>query len=86
MVKKSPLREIYKCNPNTPYSIAKFLSTNLLINLSKKKLPVTVLRLFQVYGPKQDSNRIIPFLIKNCIKDRKFRTTKGLQLLRFLSR
>lgn len=82
--KKSPLKEIYKCNPNTPYSIAKFLSTNLLLNLSKKKmLPVTVLRLFQVYGPKQDSNRIIPFLIKNCINDRKFPTTKGLQLCDF---
>ena len=82
--KKSPLKEIYKCNPNTPYSIAKFLSTTLLINLSKKKmLPTTVLRLFQVYGPKQDSNRIIPFLIKNCIKNRKFRTTKGLQLCDF---
>jgi len=82
--KKSPLREIDKCSPNTPYSIAKFLSTNFLLNLSKKKIaPVTVLRLFQVYGPKQDSNRIIPFLIKNCIKDRKFPTTKGLQLCDF---
>ncbi len=80
----SPLKESYKCKPNTPYSIAKFLCTNFLLNLSKKKnLPVTILRLFQVYGPKQDDNRIIPFLIKNCIKNKKFPTTKGIQLCDF---
>lgn len=54
------------------------------MNLSKKKIfPVTILRLFQVYGPKQETNRIIPFLIKSCIKNKKFPTTKGNQLCDF---
>ena len=80
----APLKESLKCYPITPYSIAKFLCTNLLINIyQKEKLPITVLRLFQVYGPKQDNNRIIPFLIKKCLKNKKFPTTKGLQICDF---
>ena len=59
--------------------------TNLLINLSKKKLPVTVLRLFQVYGLKQDSNRIIPFLIKIVLRTGSS-NYKRFATLRFLSR
>ena len=39
--------------------------------------------MFQVYGPKQDNNRIIPFLIQNCLKNKKFLTTKGNQICDF---
>lgn len=80
----SPLKETLICKPNSPYSYAKLSSTNFLINLfKKKKFPVTVLRLFQVYGPKQDKNRIVPFLIDNCLKNNEFLTTKGNQLCDF---
>ena len=81
---KSRLKESNKCAPNTPYSIAKISCTQLLLNLFKiNKFPVTILRLFQVYGPKQDNNRIIPFIINNCLKDKKFTTTRGDQLCDF---
>ncbi len=81
---KSPLKENINCKPNSPYSFAKLSSTYFLINLyKKKKFPVTILRLFQVYGSGQDNNRILPFLINNCIKDKKFLTTKGEQLCDF---
>ena len=36
-----------------------------------------------MYGPKQDNNRIIPFIINNCLKDKKFTTTRGDQLCDF---
>ena len=46
------LDERKACLPNTPYSIAKFFCTNILLELYKKeKFPVTIFRLFQVYGP-----------------------------------
>lgn len=78
---KSPIHESKKCFPNTPYSIAKISCTNILLNLHLNiKFPVTILRLFQVYGPAQDENRVLPYLIKNCLKNKKFKTTNGNQL------
>lgn len=82
---ESPIDEKTKCFPNTPYAIAKNLCTNFLLNLfEEKEFPVTILRLFQVYGPNQDENRIIPFLISNCLKDNSFPTTSGNQLCDFI--
>ena len=81
---RSPLKEDVKCFPKTPYSIAKLSCTNLLLNLNvKKNFPVTICRLFQVYGPKQDDNRILPFLINSCKKNKTFLTTPGKQFCDF---
>lgn len=81
---KSAVKESSICTPLTPYAIAKFLCTKHLKSLfEKKKFPVTIFRLFQVYGPKQDNNRIIPFLIQNCLNNKKFFTTKGDQICDF---
>lgn len=77
---KSPIIETVKCFPNTPYSIAKISCTKILLNLYLNiKFPVTIFRLFQVYGPNQDDNRLLPFLIKNCLHNKKFKTTSGNQ-------
>jgi nucleoside-diphosphate-sugar epimerase len=81
---RSPLKEDIKCFPKTPYSIAKLSCTKLLLNLHlKKNFSVTVCRLFQVYGPKQDNNRILPYLINNCKKNKVFLTTPGKQFCDF---
>ena len=81
---KSPLTEELKNYPETPYAIAKLSCTTLLRSLYNSiKLPSTTLRLFQVYGPKQGTNRILPFLIKNCLKNKKFLTTQGKQFCDF---
>ena len=37
-----------------------------------------------VYGPKQDVNRFLPTIIKRCIKNKKFPSSKGDQLRDFL--
>ena len=60
---KSPLKENFSCFPQTPYAIAKWSCTTYLKYLNfTYNFPVTILRLFQVYGPKQDSNKSFPFL------------------------
>jgi nucleoside-diphosphate-sugar epimerase len=83
--KTSPQRENFKANPKSNYSKAKFLSTNFLIKLYKtKKLPVIILRPYQVYGPHQDINRLIPIVIQNCLKNKKFPCSNGLQYRDFL--
>ena len=41
------------------------------------------LKLFQVYGSNQATDKILPFLIKNCKKNIKFLTTSGKQYCDF---
>ena len=38
----------------------------------KYKFPVTILRLYLAYGPKQDENRFIPIVAINCLKNKSF--------------
>jgi len=82
---KSPQKENFKCNPISVYGKAKFLSTQYLLDLYKnKKIPVTVLRLYQVYGPKQDLNRFIPIVINSCKNKKNFPCSHGRQYRDFL--
>ena len=60
MSKKTPHRENDTCKPNSIYGKSKFKSTNYL---TKSGLNFVVLRLYQVYGPYQKTNRIIPLAI-----------------------
>lgn len=82
---KSPQKENSKCLPKSVYGRAKLLATRHLLNLyKKKKFPVTILRLYQVYGPFQDINRFIPIVINSCLKNEKFSCSHGNQYRDFL--
>ena len=82
---KSPQKESFKCEPKSVYGRAKFLSTQYLLNLyNKKKFPVTIVRLYQVYGPYQDLNRFIPIVINSCKENKSFPCSHGRQLRDFL--
>ena len=53
------------------YGKAKLMSTNYLLSLYKKHhFPVSVLRLYLVYGPYQDRNRVIPIVIDNALNQK----------------
>mgnify|MGYP001126690557 FL=1 len=85
--KLSPQKEnnISKRIANSSYGQAKLLSTNYLLDLFKKKLfPSTILRLYLVYGPHQDANRVIPITILNCLNNRKFPCSEGIQYRDFI--
>ena len=81
---KTPHSERTKCKPKGIYEIFKYKATKFLINKYKKKISVTVLRFYQLYGPHQDYNRFIPQLIKSSIKKEKFITSEGKQFRDFL--
>ena len=82
---KSPHKENLKCKPLSVYGKAKFLATSYLLNLYKnQKVPVTILRLYQVYGPKQDLNRFIPIVINSCKNNKNFPCSHGKQYRDFL--
>jgi polyisoprenyl-phosphate glycosyltransferase len=51
--------------PNSHYAVSKVAAANLLYYYGKKKgLPCVNLRLYSVYGPLEDSSRLIPNLVK----------------------
>ena len=84
---KSPQVENKKNNQKTysVYGKAKLLSTRFLIGLFEKyNFPVTIIRLYLVYGPNQDINRVIPITIKNALKNKKFDCSSGKQLRDFI--
>ena len=71
-------------SPITTYGKSKLYSTNYLKFLNKVyKFPVVILRLYQVYGPSQKKNRVIPYIIDSLIKKKKIYTTKGNQIRDF---
>ena len=43
-----------------------------------------ILRPYQIYGPYQKMNRLIPMVINSCLKNKKFNCTDGSQLRDFL--
>lgn len=84
---KSPHQENDKIKsiPKSVYNKSKYLASKYLLNLHKKKnFPVTILRLYQVYGPGQDLNRLIPIVIINCLKNKEFDCSSGEQFRDFL--
>ena len=67
------------------YGKAKLMSTNYLLSLYQKyTFPVTILRLYLVYGPYQDMNRVIPIAINNALKSKEFDCSHGTQLRDFV--
>ncbi len=84
---KSPQTENKKNLQKTfsPYSNAKLLSTKFLLNLQKKfDFPSTIIRLYLVYGPNQDKNRIIPITISNAMQNNDFDCSSGTQYRDFI--
>ena len=82
---KAPHSELTKCDIKSSYAKAKFDAQKYLYQLhKKKKFPYNVFRFYQVYGPKQELNRFIPIVVFNCLKNKKFPSSTGVQNRDFL--
>ena len=79
-----PFREEQIPNPVSPYSAAK-VSTSMFCQMLHKTrgLPIITLRPFLTYGPRQESNMLIPLLIKKMIKGEALEMTQGEQTREF---
>ncbi len=81
----APQNEAQREEPVAPYSLAKLTNTHLLQMLSRNNdFPGIVVRPFLVYGPSQSDNRLIPFIIQQCLDKKTFDTSPGEQLRDFL--
>lgn len=80
----APFSESMVPRPTSPYSVTKLAGEayTMLYN-DTYGLPSTVLRLFNIYGPYQTPNRVIPEVIVSCLKGVPFRMTKGEQTREF---
>jgi nucleoside-diphosphate-sugar epimerase len=68
-----------------PYSLAKLTNTHLVQTLARNEgFPGVVVRPFLVFGPGQSTNRLIPFVIQQCLNCQTFNTSPGEQLRDFL--
>lgn len=56
------------CEPNSHYAVSKVAVANYLRYMGKQKsFPCVNLRLYAVYGPYEDTSRLIPTLLRNAI-------------------
>ena len=81
---KSPQTEKKIDKIYSTYSFAKMTSLNFLkmLNLTQG-LRFVYVRLFLVFGPGQKNDRLIPYVIENCIKNKSFNISSGAQLRDF---
>ncbi len=81
----SPQQEESISKPTSDYGKAKLLATNYAKKLFKlHNFPAVVFRLYQIYGPHQDNNRLIPFIIEKCLNNESFPCSSGKQYRDFL--
>lgn len=81
----SPQKENKKEKPLSKYGKTKYKANLYLESIRKKfDFPYVTLRIYQIYGPNQGIDRLIPFIILSCLKNSKFPCTHGEQIRDFL--
>ena len=79
------VKETEVCRPKMIYGKSKLNATKFLLHQFKQRnFPVTILRFFQIYGPYQKTNRLIPYVISSSLKNKNFLCSEGSQLRDFL--
>ena len=79
------IKEDAKCKPKLIYGRSKLKATKFLIKkFEKNSFPVSILRFFQVYGPFQKKNRLIPYTINCSLNNKRFNCSEGSQFRDFL--
>ena len=74
----SPQNENMRESPMTPYALSRVCSTHFLQMMNKSIMfPAVVARIFLVYGEDQKNNRLIPFVISNCLDGNSFAVGEG---------
>jgi nucleoside-diphosphate-sugar epimerase len=77
--KSAPMRETDTLAPRTDYAVSKAAATWLCQAEALRGRPVTTVRVFSAYGPGEDSRRLVPSVIANCLRREPPRVTSGNQ-------
>lgn len=77
-------KEKYREEPQSFYALSKVCSSHFLQMAYRNiKFPSVTIRIFIAYGPKQKKNRLIPYIIDRCLKNKTAHLTKGDQIRNF---
>ena len=79
----SPQKEKNTCQPISYYGKAKYLASRYLMK-RKTSFSYIILRMYQIYGPYQKNNRLVPHIVNSCLGGKKFKCTSGKQKRDFL--
>ena len=70
---KIPIRENHQINSQSPYAATKASADQLCLSYFKSfDLPVTILRPFNTFGPRQSNRAIIPVIINQLLNQKKY--------------
>jgi NAD dependent epimerase/dehydratase len=68
-----PIKESHPLNAQSPYAATKIAADQLALSFYKSfNLPVTILRPFNTYGPRQSARAVIPTIISQLVNKNKF--------------
>jgi len=68
--KQGPMRESDVLEPNSYYSVSKCSQTLLTQYFARtENKPISIFRLFSVYGPLEEPTRLIPTVIRKCLNN-----------------
>ncbi|MEM2899389.1 MAG: GDP-mannose 4,6-dehydratase [Thermoplasmata archaeon] len=80
-----PIDEKHPLEPTTPYGASKLAADRLVRAFGEcYGIPYVILRLFNIYGPRQDAHFIIPTIIRQCLDERRVVLGNGLAVRDFL--
>lgn len=66
-----PIKETHRLNAQSPYAASKIAADQLALSFNKSfGLPVTIIRPFNTFGPRQSTRAIIPSIITQILKNK----------------
>lgn len=78
-----PIKENHPLNAQSPYAATKIAADQLALSFYKSfNLPVTILRPFNTYGPRQSARAIIPTIISQLINKNKLIKVGNIEPMR----
>ncbi|BBE30217.1 CDP-abequose synthase [Tepiditoga spiralis] len=82
---KAPFNENNREYPNSPYALAKQITTNTAMMLNKNyNFPIAVVRPGNLFGKYQEKNKFITYIINQLLDNNKIETTLGEQKRDFI--
>lgn len=75
--KVEPMREDAALEPRGDYAEAKAAGTRLCQAEAEQGKPVSIVRLFSVYGPWEEPSRLVPHVMGCCMRGENLRVTAG---------
>ncbi|HVR83823.1 MAG TPA: NAD-dependent epimerase/dehydratase family protein [Planctomycetota bacterium] len=67
--KQEPMRETDLLEPNSVYAVGKAAATHLCrLTATRSSFAIVTLRLFSVYGPWESPTRLVPTILRRCLR------------------